>query len=143
MLSSGAKKKLRIAGVIVAALVGLRLLFGIFFETGHTHYWLHEDELHQLLGQAKEVPIEPRFGYDMSVVEGRLEVAEGGEITVRGSASGHLVLRVPMAAGLHQQGYVYVEDPDVQHEQDPGFPYVEHHDFTRVADRWWGYISRI
>ena len=102
---------------------------------------MHQDELAQLLEQAKEVPIAPRFGYDMSMVEGRLEVKEGGEITVRGAASGHLVLRVPMTGGNYSQGYVYVEDPAVQDEHAPGFPHVEHWECTRVDDRWWGYIS--
>ena len=129
------------AALIVVSLVCLRFLFSVFFEVGHVHYWMHEDELAQLLEQAREVPIEPRLGFSMSFVDGRLESDAQGSVEVRGARSGHLIVRVPYEDGLYSQGYVYVEDPAVHDEHAPGFPHVEHWETTRVDERWWGYIS--
>ena len=133
--------KIRVAALTVIGLVGLRLLFSVFFEVGHVHYWMHEDELAQVLEEAREVPIEPRLSFHMRVVDGRLEGDAQGDVVVRGADSGHLIVRLPYEGGLYSQGYVYVEDPAVQDEHAPGFPHVEHWECTRVDDRWWGYIS--
>jgi hypothetical protein len=141
MHPSGSLKKVRVAALIVVGLIGLRLLFSVFFEVGHVHYWMHEDELAQLLEEARKVPIEPRLGFSMTFVDGRLEADAQGDVQVRGADSGHLVILVPYEGGLHSQGYVYVDDPAIQDAHAPGFPHVEHWDCTRVAERWWGYTS--
>ena len=133
--------KIRVAALTVVGLVCLRFLFSVFFEVGHVHYWMYEDELAQLLEEAREVPIEPRLSFHMRVVDGRLEGDAQGDVVVRGADSGHLIVRLPYEGGLYSQGYVYVEDPAVQDERAPGFPHVEHWECTRVDERWWGYIS--
>lgn len=132
----------KIALAVVATLTCIYWLLSTFLETGQVHYQIHKAELHQIVKAAQAVSMTPGLIYPMTYSNGQLEVKEDGEITLlchRGTARRYVIIKRDGAFG--QQGYIYAQDPSVNHINVDGFPYHENHSYVKVDAQWWGYQS--